>query len=101
VKYLFACLLAQANAIAPFMSVIDIQSDDEARAIFHTYGWSNFWIKCSERFPEFCGKVKLLLLTFTTTYFAEHIFCQVVHTRNKYRNRFDMNKPDETQYDLN
>jgi len=36
--------------------------------------------------------VKLLLLAFSTTYFAEQIFCQILHTRNEYCNRFDMNK---------
>jgi len=36
--------------------------------------------------------VKLLLLVFPTTYFSEKGFCQVLHTRNKYRNDFDMNK---------
>jgi len=62
--------------------LIDIQSDDEAHAIFQTYRWSDFSIKCSERFPELWGKVKLLLLAFPTTYFAEQGFCQVLHTRN-------------------
>jgi len=57
--------------------LIDIQSDDEAPVLFHTHGWSNFWIKCSERFPELRGKVKLLLLWFPTTYFPEQGFCQV------------------------
>jgi len=36
--------------------------------------------------------VKLLLLAFPTTCFAEQIFCQILHTRNKYPNRLDMNK---------
>jgi len=36
--------------------------------------------------------LKLLLLAFPTTFFADQGFCQVLHTRNKYRNRLDMNK---------
>jgi len=52
----------------------------------------NFWIKCSKRFPELWGKVKVLLLVFPTTYFAEQGFSQVLHIRNKYRNHLDMNK---------
>jgi len=31
---------------------IDYQNDDEAPAMFSFYGWSDIWIKCSERFPE-------------------------------------------------
>jgi len=76
---------------------LDIQSDDVAPVIFHTYGWSNFWIKCSEHFPELCGKVKLLLglLAFPTTYFPDEGFYQML-----YRNRPDMNKIGESPYDL-
>jgi len=81
----------------------DIQSDDVAPVIFHARGRAKFWIKCNERFPELWGKVKLLvgLLAFPTTYFPEEGFCQMLHTRNKYRNRPDMNKVGETPYDLN
>ena len=63
--------------------LIGIQSDDEARAVFLTNEWFHFWIKCSERFPELWGKVKLLLLAFPTTYFAEQGFCQALHTRDE------------------
>jgi len=63
--------------------LIGIQSDDEARAVFLTNEWYHFWIKCSERFPELWGKVKLLLLAFPTTYFAEQGFCQALHTRDE------------------
>jgi len=62
--------------------LIDFQSDDEARAIFHTHGWSKFCIKCCERFSELWGKVQLLLLAFPTMYFSEQGFCQVLRTRN-------------------
>jgi len=62
---------------------IDFQSDDEARTIFYYHRWSDFWIKCSERFREVRGKVKLLLLLeFTTMYTAEQGFSQVLHMRN-------------------
>jgi len=62
---------------------------------FINTGWSDFWIKRSERFPEVWGKVKLLLLLkFPTTYFPEQGFSQGLHTRKKYRNRLDMNKTE-------
>jgi len=38
---------------------INYQSD-EACAIFYYHGWSDVLIKCSERFPEVLGKVKLI-----------------------------------------
>jgi len=47
--------------------------------------------------------VKLLLLAFPTTYFAEQGFCQAAYCMcvNKYRNLLDMNKTGEAPYDLN
>jgi len=44
------------------------------------------------------GKVNLILLGFATTYFPEQGFCQVLHTRNKYRNHLDMSKIGETPF---
>jgi len=41
---------------------IDYQSDNEACAIFYYHGWSDASIKCSERFPEVLGKVKIIVL---------------------------------------
>jgi len=50
------------------------QNDDEVCAIFYYYGWSDVWIKCSERFPEVLGKVNLmLLLKFPTKYVPEQV----------------------------
>jgi len=70
---------------------IDFQNDDETRAILP--GWSDFWIKCSERFPKDWGRVNLLLiLDFPTTYVAQQGFNHVLRIRNKNRNRLDMNK---------
>jgi len=46
------------------------------------------------------GKVKLILLRFPTTYFPEQGFCQVLYTRNKYRNRLDMNKIGKSPFKL-
>ena len=40
-------------------------------------------------------------MAFITTCFAEQGFCQVMHTRNEYHNRLDMNKIGEKPYDLN
>ena len=79
------CLLASIDECDCTIQerAIDIQSDDESRAIFHISGWSNFWIKSSGRFPELWRKVKQLLLTFPTIYFAEQGFCQLLHTRSK------------------
>jgi len=86
----FTCI-SQCDSIIQ-ERLTNIHSNDGARVIFHTHGWSDFWIKCSERIPELWGKVKLLLLAFPTTYFAEQGFCQVLHKCNKYRNLLDMSK---------
>ena len=42
--------------------LIDLQSDEEARAIFRARGWVGFWIKCNNQFPELWEKVKLFIL---------------------------------------
>jgi len=52
------------------------------------------------RTSQLSGKVRLILLSFPTTYFPEQGFCQVLHTRNKYRNRLDMSKIGETPFKL-
>ena len=41
-----------------------------------------------------CGK-KLFTLTFPTIYIIEQGFSEVLHMRNKYRNRLDMNMTGE------
>ena len=71
--------------------LVDLQSDEEARAIFRAHGWAGFWIKCNNRFPELWEKVRLFILAFPTTYIAEKGFSEVLYMRNKYRNRLDMN----------
>jgi len=49
---------------------------------------------------QLSGKVKLILLRFPTTYFPELGFGQVLHMRNKYRNRLDMSNIGETSFKL-
>ena len=79
--------------------LIDLQSDEEARAIINAHGWTAFWIECSDRFPELWAKVKLFLLAFPSTYIVEEGFSKVLYMRNKYRNRLDMDKTGGTQFD--
>jgi len=81
---------------------IDIQSDDEGRAIFHAYGWSNFGLSAVSIFRTL-WKSEVIITGFPTTYFAEQDFCQALHRRNsnKYRNRLDVNKTGETPHDIN
>jgi len=53
---------------------IDFHSDDQARDIVYYHGWSDVWIKCTERFPDVSVKVELiLLLMFPTKYVAEQV----------------------------
>jgi len=94
------CQLTSISECDPTIQelLIDIQSDDEASVIFHTLGWSNFWIKCRKSFLELWGKVKLILLEFPPVYFSEHGFCHVLHTHKKYRNRHARNKIGETPF---
>jgi len=37
--------------------LIQLQRDDEARVILYAHGWSKYWSKCSERYPELWAKV--------------------------------------------
>ena len=50
----FTCI-SQCDSIIQ-ERLTNIHSNDGARVIFHTHGWSDFWIKCSERIPEFGEK---------------------------------------------
>jgi len=61
---------------------------------FIKHGWSDFWIKCSERFPKVWGKFKLSLPEIPSTCFPEQGFNHVLHMRKKYRNCLDMNKTE-------
>jgi len=56
--------------------LIDFQSNDEARVIFHTHGWSKFWIKCSEGFLELWEKRSYYYLRF-----SRHIFLSKVSAK--------------------
>ena len=71
--------------------LIDLQSNEEARAVLRAHGWAGFWIKCNNRFQQMWKKVKLLTLAFPTTYIAEQGFSEELYMRNKYRNTFGMN----------
>jgi len=73
--------------------LIETCSDDVARAIFNSYGWSDFWIKRSERFPEFKEAIISTDISHDV-YLAEKGFSQVLYVCNKYRNRLDMNKSE-------
>lgn len=70
--------------------LIDIQSDDEAQAVFRTSGWGNMWVKYAQRYPALWEKARLLLLAFPTTYLVEQGFSQVLHMQSKYRNRLNL-----------
>jgi len=86
-------LFASKTSISECERRVDIQYDDGARAICRSRGWPDFRINCSKRFSELWGKVKqILLLVFPTMYVVEQGFNQLLHMRNKYRNRLDMSK---------
>ncbi|KAM3833924.1 zinc finger BED domain-containing protein 5-like [Diretmus argenteus] len=70
--------------------LIDIQSDDEAKAIFRTSGWGSMWITYAQRYPALWEKTRLIILAFPTTYLVEQGFSQVLHMQSKYRNRLDL-----------
>ena len=71
--------------------LIDLQSDEEARAIIRAHGWADFWIKCNNRFPELWEKVKLSVLAFPSTCIAEQGFSEVLYMRNEHGNRLNAN----------
>ena len=83
--------------------LIDIQSDNETRAIFRAHGKSDFWINWRavsvfQNFGENWSSYHCILFftVFCKTYFVEQGFCQVLHTCKKHDNRLDMNKTGGT-----
>jgi len=80
---------------------MDYQSDNEACAIFYYHGWSDIWIKCSERFPEVLGKVKLTLqLTFPTNCVPEQVSTKYCTCAINTAIVLVLTRPVETPYNL-
>uniref|UniRef100_A0A3Q3VYA2 HAT C-terminal dimerisation domain-containing protein n=1 Tax=Mola mola TaxID=94237 RepID=A0A3Q3VYA2_MOLML len=70
--------------------LFDIQSDDEAKAIFRTSGWGGMWAKYAKRYPALWEKMRLLLLAFPASYLVEPGFSHVLHMQSTYRNGLDL-----------
>jgi len=72
------------NAVSYFFKMDSHPSGSSAASVFQKFGEKSS---------------HLLLLDFPTTYVAEQGFSEVLHTRNKYRNRLHMKKTREMPYD--
>jgi len=78
------------------MEFIDLKHDCEALLVFKQVGYELAWIKLKDTtYPQLWQQVKLLLLSFPSTYLVEKGFSVVVQLLTKQRNRLDIcNKGD-------
>jgi len=77
------------------MEFIDLKHDCEAQLVFKQVGYELAWIKLKDTYPQLWQQVKLLLLSFPSTYLVEKRFSVVVQLLTKQRNRLDIcNKGD-------
>ena len=75
---------------APFEiqeELIDIQNDEEAKAIYKDGRYDVLWAEMSDRYPGLWNDAKLLVLSFPTSYLVEKGFSAVTTILTKKRNR--------------
>ncbi|KAL4135435.1 hypothetical protein QTP88_007044 [Uroleucon formosanum] len=77
------------------MEFIDLKHDCEAQLVFKQVGYELAWIKLKDTYPQLWQQVKLLLLSFPSTYLVEKAFSVVVQLLTKQKNRLNIcNKGD-------
>jgi len=69
---------------------IDLQNDAELRAIFNSSGYELMWFHACSKYPALWKDVKLLILSFPTSYLVEKGFSAVSTILTKKRNRMSI-----------
>jgi len=69
---------------------IDISSNSSLRRIFKESSLFSFWLSLRQDYPEISEAVIRPLILFSTTYLCEKGFSTYVYTKNKYRNRLNI-----------
>lgn len=72
--------------------LIDLQNDFEARVWFQQTGYEAFWAKEQNKYPQLWQQIKLLLLSFPSSYLVEKGFSVVMQLLTKQRNRLQISE---------
>lgn len=77
--------------------LIDLQNDEEAKAMFIGDRYDLFWCKLSDKYPLLWKFVKLHVLSFPTSYLVEKGFSAVTLLLSKQRNRLSITERGDLQ----
>lgn len=69
---------------------IDLQNDEETKSTFQSERYDVLWQSVSEKYPLLWKEVKLLILSFPTSYLVEKGFSAVTNLLTKKRNRLSI-----------
>jgi hypothetical protein len=73
--------------------LIELSCDSTFKMLFPSLPLLEFWFQAKSVYPEISKRAVRHLLPFATTYLCETTFSHVVHMKNKYRNRLNV-EPD-------
>jgi len=75
------------NVILAKKSFIDLSSDSALKTAFKTKNISNFWLDVKQEYSALSTQALQFLIPFVSTYLCENTFSHLFYTKNKYRNR--------------
>ncbi|XP_022160172.1 protein FAM200A-like [Myzus persicae] len=70
--------------------LIEISSNSNLKRVFKESSLSSFWLSIRQDYPEISDSAIRPLMLFSTTYLCEKGFSANVYTKNKYRNRLNI-----------
>lgn len=73
--------------------LIELSCDSKFKMLFPSLPLLEFWFQSKAVYPEISRRAVKYMLPFATTYLCETTFSHLVHMKNKYRNKLDV-EPD-------
>ncbi|KAL4088791.1 hypothetical protein QTP88_023875 [Uroleucon formosanum] len=70
--------------------LIEISSNSNLKRVFKESSLSSFWLSIRQDYPEISDSALRPLMLFSTTYLCEKGFSAYMYTKNKYRNRLNI-----------
>jgi len=71
-------------------SFIDLTSDCALKTAFKTKNILNFWLDVKQEYSALSTQALQFLIPFVSTYLCENTFFHFLYTKNKYRNRLNV-----------
>ena len=79
---------------------IELQNDEEAKAIFNGDNYCIFWCRMSGKYPNLWSKVDIWIISFPTSYLVERGFSAITLLLQKQRNRLLITKRGDLRLNL-